>query len=101
DVSLSDEESFTRQGTLNFLDNSLDRSSGTIHARATVGNQDRLLTPGAFARTRLAVSIPQSTLLVPDAAVLSDQSDHAVLVLGKDNVVVQKKVEVGELRGGL
>jgi membrane fusion protein, multidrug efflux system len=101
DVSLSDETNFTRQGTLNFIDNALDRSSGTIHARAILHNEDLLLTPGGFARARLAVSIPQSTLLVPDAAVLSDQSDHAVLVVGKDNVVSQKKVEIGELRGGL
>ena len=101
DISLSDETNYSRQGTLNFLDNALDRSSGTLHARATVANGDLLLTPGGFARARLAVSAPHSTLLVPDAAVLSDQSDHAVLVLGKNNVVVQRKVEVGELRGGL
>ncbi len=101
DIYLSDEAKYTREGTLNFLDNALDRSSGTIHARATVQNMDLLLTPGGFARARLAVATPQSTLLVPDAAVLSDQSDHAVLVLGKDNVVTPKKVEVGDLRGGL
>jgi RND family efflux transporter MFP subunit len=101
DIALSDEVNFSRNGTLNFLDNTLDRSSGTIHARATVQNSDFLLTPGGFARVRLAVAVPQSTLLVPDAAVLSDQSDHAVLLLGKDNVVSEKKVEVGEVRGGL
>ncbi len=83
DISLSDEAKYTREGTLNFLDNALDRSSGTIHARATVQNKDLLLTPGGFARARLAVATPQSTLLVPDAAVLSDQSDQ------------------GDLRGGL
>jgi RND family efflux transporter MFP subunit len=101
DISLSDETSFTRHGTLNFVDNTLNRSSATIHARAIVRNEDLLLTPGGFARVRLAVSTPALTLLVPDAAVLSDQSDHAVMVLGKDNIVMQKKVEVGDLRGGL
>jgi RND family efflux transporter MFP subunit len=100
-VSLSDERKFEREGTLDFIDNALDRGSGTIHARATLQNRDALLTPGGFGRVRLAISTPAPTLLVPDAAVLSDQSDHAVLILGKDNVVVQKKVEVGDLRGGL
>ena len=52
-VSLSDEKSFRRNGTLDFIDNSLDRSSGTIHARATLANTDLLLTPGGFARVRL------------------------------------------------
>jgi multidrug efflux pump subunit AcrA (membrane-fusion protein) len=45
---LSDEHQFVRHGTLNFLDNSLDRASGTIHARATVPNSDLLLTPGSL-----------------------------------------------------
>jgi RND family efflux transporter MFP subunit len=100
-VALADETAFDRIGTLDFVDNALDRGSGTIHARATLQNADALLTPGAFGRVHLAVSGPLSTMLVPDAAVLSDQSDHAVLIVGKDNVVAQKKVEVGGLRGGL
>ena len=53
EISLSDESRFARGGILNFLDNSLDRSSGTIHARATVPNSDLLLTPGAFGRVRV------------------------------------------------
>lgn len=101
EIALADETSFNRTGTLDFVDNTLDRGSGTIHARATLQNADALLTPGAFGRVRLAVSGPTTVMLVPDAAVLSDQADHAVLVVGKDNVVSQKKVEVGELRGGL
>lgn len=100
-IALADETSFNRTGTLDFVDNTLDRGSGTIHARATLQNADALLTPGAFGRVRLAVSGPTTVMLVPDAAVLSDQADHAVLIVGKDNVVGQKKVEVGELRGGL
>jgi len=101
EVSLSDEKDFYRQGTLNFVDNTLDRSSGTIHARAIVPNNDLLLTPGAFARVRLAVSNAAPTLLVPDASVLTDQSDHVVLTVGSDDVVVAKKVQLGEIRNGL
>jgi RND family efflux transporter MFP subunit len=101
DVSLSDEKSFSRQGTLTFVDNVLDRSSGTIHARATVPNGDLLLTPGGFARVRLALSTPSPTLLVPDVSVLPDQSDHIVLTVGPNNVVTPKTVQAGDLRGGL
>jgi RND family efflux transporter MFP subunit len=100
-VALSDDSRYSRPGRLDFVDNAIDRASGTIHARATLQNGDTLLTPGAFGRVRLAVSTPAPALLVPDAAVMSDQSDHAVFVLGKDNGVTQKKVEIGDLRGGL
>ncbi len=101
DASLSDETNFSRQGTLNFVDNALDRSSGTIHARATMLNEDLMLTPGAFARVRLALSTATQVLLLPDASVLADQSEHMVLTVGSDNVVTPKKVEVGDLRYGL
>jgi RND family efflux transporter MFP subunit len=101
DASLSDETNFTRQGTLNFIDNTLDRSSGTIHARATMPNSDLLLTPGGFARVRLALSTPAQVLLVPDASVILDQSDHIVLTVSADNVVTPKQVQVGDVRYGL
>jgi RND family efflux transporter MFP subunit len=101
EVSLSDEDKFTHGGTLDFIDNSLDRASGTIHARATLQNSDALLTPGGFGRVRLAVSSPAPALLVPDAAVLADQGDHSVYVIGEGNVVTLKKVEIGALHGGL
>lgn len=101
DVSLSDEKRFTHHGTLNFVDNELNRASGTIHARAIVPNGDLLLTPGGFARVRLAVSKPKPVLLVPDAAVLADQSDHIVLVDGPNDVAMPRQVQLGDLRGGL
>lgn len=100
-ISLSDEKTYAREGTLNFIDNALNRSSGTIRARATVANTDGMLTPGTFARVRLAISKPTPTLLVPDAAVLNDQANRMVLTVGADSVVKQKFVEVGELRDGL
>lgn len=101
DVSLSDEADFGRQGTLDFLDNALNRSSGTIRARATVANPDLLLSPGQFGRVRLALTTPAPALLVPDAAVLPDQSEHIVLTLGANNMVTPKKVQLGDLRGGM
>jgi len=101
EVSLSDEKRFTREGTLDFVDNTLNRSSGTIHARATIPDRDLLLTPGGFARVRLAVAPPAPALLVPDASVLPDQSEHIVLTIGLNDVVTPKRVELGDLRDGL
>ena len=101
EIALSDEPQFTRQGTLDFVDNVLDRSSGTIHARATVPNPELLLTSGEFARVRLIVGAPVPTLLVPDIAVLPDQSQHIVMTVSPDGTVAAKPVEIGDLRGGL
>jgi RND family efflux transporter MFP subunit len=100
-IALADETHFTHEGTLDFIDNSLDRTSGTIHARATVPDADGLLTPGGFARVRLEVAPPTLTLLVPDASVLPDQSDHIVLTVASNNVVTPKLVQIGDLRDGL
>src|SRR6266853_3131228 len=101
DLALGSEKDFTRQGVLDFINNVLDRSSGTIHARATVRNPELVLTPGEFARVRLAVAHSAPTLLVPDAAVLPDQSEHIVLIVGPNDVVTPKRVQPGDLRDGL
>jgi RND family efflux transporter MFP subunit len=101
ELALSDETKFDRTGTLDFVNNVLDRSSGTIHARATVPNAGLALTPGEFARVRVVVSAPAPTLLVPDAAVLPDQSHHIVLTVSAEGIVTPKLVEVGDLHGGL
>jgi multidrug efflux system membrane fusion protein len=101
EIALSDEKEFTRQGTLDFVDNMVDRSSGTIHARATVPNPDLLLTPGEFARVRLLVGAPAAMTLVPDTAVLPDQSQHLVMTVSEDGTVVPKQVQIGDIRGGL
>ncbi|SAL53680.1 RND family efflux transporter MFP subunit [Caballeronia cordobensis] len=100
-LSPTGDSGFTRTGKFDFIDNALDRSSGTIHARATIPNRDLSLTPGGFARVRLATTAPQPALLVPDAAVLDDQTDHMVYVVGADDVATPRKVQTGDLRGGL
>lgn len=101
EAQLGDEHTYRHQGTLDFVDNALDRSSGTIRARATVPNPDLLLTSGTFARVRLALGAAVPTLLVPDTAILNDQSSHIVLTVGRADEVVPKHVELGELRGSL
>ena len=101
ELALGDDKEYARSGIFDFLDNVLDRSSGTIRARATVPNTDLVLTPGQFARVRVVVAPPSPTLLVPDGAVLPDQSQHMVLTVSVDGTVVPKRVEVGEVRDGL
>jgi membrane fusion protein, multidrug efflux system len=100
-ISLSDENRFAREGTLDFIDNALDRSSGTIHARATVPNPDLFLAPGQFARLRVAIAPPTQVYLLPDAAVMLDQSQRLVMTVGPDATVKPKIVTTGDLRGGL
>jgi multidrug efflux system membrane fusion protein len=100
-LGLSDENNFARQGTLDFVDNALDRSSGTIHARATVPNADLFLAPGQFARLRVAIAPPATVYLLPDAAVILDQSQHLVMTVQPDSTVKPKIVTTGDLRGGL
>ena len=101
EVALGDDKQYERSGVFDFLDNMLDRSSGTIRARATVPNSDLVLTPGQFARVRVVVAPPSPTLLVPDSAVLPDQSQHMVMTVSTDGTVAPKHVEVGDIRGGL
>jgi multidrug efflux system membrane fusion protein len=100
-LGLSDENSFSREGTLDFIDNALDRSSGTIHARATVPNPELFLAPGQFARLRVAIAPPTPVYLLPDSAVVLDQSQRLVMTVGADATVKPKIVTTGDLRGGL
>ncbi|MBV8190389.1 MAG: efflux RND transporter periplasmic adaptor subunit [Alphaproteobacteria bacterium] len=100
-IGLSDETDFSREGTLDFIDNALDRSSGTIHARATVPNPELFLAPGQFARLKLAIAPPTPVYLLPDAAVVPDQSQRLVMTVAPDGTVKPKIVSTGELRGGL
>jgi RND family efflux transporter MFP subunit len=100
-VSLSDEKGWPRHGVLDFVDNELDRSSGTIHARATLANPDLFIAPGQFARLRLPMSAPRPVLLLPDAALTTDQSRKIVMTVAAGGTVVPKPVEIGALSDGL
>ncbi|WP_374726890.1 efflux RND transporter periplasmic adaptor subunit [Paraburkholderia strydomiana] len=100
-LSTAGESSYNRAGKLDFIDNVLDRRSGTIHARATVANSRLDLTPGQFARVRLGVGQALPAMLLPDAAVIPDQSDYLVMTVGNDGTVIPRHVKVGEVRDGL
>ena len=100
-ASLTDEQGWHRRGELDFIDNQLDRGSGTIHARASLPNPDLFIAPGQFARLRIPTGAPRPTLLLPDAAIASDQSQKLVMTVGADGTVVPKPVETGPLSNGL
>jgi membrane fusion protein, multidrug efflux system len=100
-ISLDGDGHFDRHGKLDFIDNAVNRSSGTIHARATVPNPDLTITPGQFARLRVSLGQPAAALLVPAAAVVPDQSRQIVMTVAADGTVVPKVVETGDLYKGL
>ena len=100
-ISLDGDGHFDRHGTLDFIDNAVNRSSGTIRARATVPNPDLILTPGQFARLRVSLGHPAPVLLVPAAAIVADQSRQMVMTVAANGTIVPKVVETGELYHGL
>src|SRR5258708_1686992 len=96
-ISVDGERPWARAGDLDFLDNEIDRRSGTLHARATLANPDMMIAPGGFARVRVPLSASWPQLLGPGAAVGTDQSSKLVMVVQDDGVVVPKPVETGPL----
>lgn len=100
-VRLQDETGYSHVGKLDFTDNGLDPRSGTIRGRATFANPKMFLVPGMFGNMRLAAGGTVRALLVPDAAIQTDQALKAVLVVGADNSVSSKPVTLGPVVDGL
>ena len=100
-IRLLDEPTFTHLGKMDFVDNRVDQATGTIRGRALVPNPGGFLTPGQFGRLQLLGSGEFDALLVPDSAILSDQSRRFVWAVGKDDVPEQRVVEPGNLERGL
>src|SRR5580658_4443998 len=100
-LKLIDEKDFVHLGKIDFVDNVINQSSGTIRGRAVFANPDGIFTPGMFGRVRVPGSPPYMALLIPDAAIGSEQARKYVLVVDDDGVVRQKYVTPGQLDGGL
>jgi RND family efflux transporter MFP subunit len=96
-LKLLDEKDFAHRGTMDFVDNVIDRSSGTIRGRAVFSNADGVLTPGMFGRIRVPGSPTYTALLVPDAAIGTEQIRKFVLVVDAENTAVQRYVTLGPL----
>lgn len=100
-IKLLDEDSFTHEGTIDFVDNRLDENTATLRMRVLVNNEDEVLRPGLFGRVRMAVAPPYDAMLIPDKAILSDQTAKIVMIVNQEDVVEVRPVEPGPLQGDL
>jgi RND family efflux transporter MFP subunit len=99
-AQLMDETAWPLKGTIDFVDNTYDQSTGTIRVRAAFPNADYFITPGQFGRVRVPMSQLHAVLLVPDAAVVTDQSTKMLFSVAPDGTVVPKPVELGPVIDG-
>jgi len=100
-LGLANEEGWPHLGLMDFVDNQLNPTTGTIRARAVFDNKEGYFTPGMFARIRLLGSGEYEALLIEDRAVGTDQSQKFVFVVGADNKVEYRAVKLGRLVDGL
>jgi RND family efflux transporter MFP subunit len=101
DGKLIDEPNWTMKGKLNFVENQVDRGSGTLRVRAVFANPSDRIISGQFAKLRLPASAPHEALLVPEEALVSDQSRKLVMSVSEDGTVVPHVVQLGPNQDGL
>jgi RND family efflux transporter MFP subunit len=100
ELALRDESEFKTKGRVDYVAPELDASTGTLEVRARFENEDDFLTPGLFARLRFPMD-KSLALLVPEAALLSDMQGRYALVVNQENVVEQRRVQIGTQEGAL
>lgn len=98
-IGLSDEQGFPHTGTVDFIDNKVDATTGTVLVRAVVANKDKRLAPGLFARVQLPEGDTVKVVLIDDKAVLTDQDRKYVYVLAGDSVE-RRDVKLGRIVNG-
>lgn len=101
EVELEGEQGYPHKGKLDFLDNRLDKGTGTLRARAVLSNEQGLFSPGMFARVRVTGSGRYMAVLLPDEAIGTDQTNKYVYAVGDDGTVVRRNVTLGPLADGL
>lgn len=101
EIRLQDETAYNWRGTVDFTDNAIDSGSGTMRGRARIANPDYFLVPGTFGNMRLAAGPAHDALLIPDAAVQTDQARKIVLVVEQGGVVGVRPVVLGARIGTL
>lgn len=101
EIGLQTEDGFPHVGTLDYVAPTVNQTTGTLAVRGLIPNPDRVLLPGYFVRVRVPVDQDPNALLVPDTALGTDQSGHYLLVVNKDNVIEQRKVQTGPTEGEL
>ena len=100
-LGLANEDGFPHEGYVDFVENQIDPSTGTIRARAVFSNTDRMFTPGLFARLKLIGSGRYKAALIRDSAIGTDQDKKFVLVLKPDSTVEYRRIELGRLTEGI
>jgi len=101
EARLIDEQGWPHKGHMTFVDNELDPVTGTMLGRATFPNPDHVLLPGMFARARLYGEGEHDAILIPEAAIVTDQATKLVMVVGADDVVEARPIALGPLLDGL
>ncbi len=101
DIRLQDEADYRWKGHIEFLDNALDSSSGTIRGRAVVPNPNAFLTPGMFGHMRRYAAQPTEEMLISDQAVVNDGTRQIAYVVGDDGTVGQRNIEIGRMIDGM
>ncbi|TQF43522.1 hemolysin secretion protein D [Bradyrhizobium sp. UNPF46] len=100
-IGLQTETGYPHEGHLDYVAPTLNQSTGTLAVRGLIPNDKRVLLPGYFVRVRVPFDQEKSALLVPDTALGSDQGGRYLLVVNADNVVEQRKVQIGPVDNGL
>ncbi|APR71632.1 MULTISPECIES: efflux RND transporter periplasmic adaptor subunit [Acinetobacter] len=101
EMGLANTETYPYTGKLNFVSTQIDQRTGTLRVRASIANDSGELAPGMFARVKLTTGNKQSTILIDDQAVGTDQGNNFVLVLGSNNTVEFRPVTLGSVFDGL
>lgn len=101
EMGLANTETYPYTGKLNFVSTQIDQRTGTLRVRASITNDSGELAPGMFARVKLTTGNKQSTILIDDQAVGTDQGNNFVLVLGSNNTVEFRPVTLGSVVDGL
>lgn len=101
EMALIHEEGWPHKGEIDFVDNQLNPATGTIHARCVFPNEDRLMSPGFFARVRIPGSGEYDGLLIRDSAVGDDQGSSYVWVLDAEDKAVYRSIKLGPLLDGM
>jgi RND family efflux transporter MFP subunit len=100
-IGLEGEDGYPHQGVIDFVDNRVNPSTGTIQVRGVLPNDKRILDAGMRARVRIPVSDPHKSLLITERAIGTDQGLKFVYVVNDQNVVERRDVKLGPLSDGL
>jgi RND family efflux transporter MFP subunit len=101
EIGLQTEEGYPHKGVIDYIAPQIDAQTGTLTVRGLFENKTLALLPGLFARIRVPVGRPGDGLLVDDTAIGTSQVGSYVLVLGKDDVIEQRKVTLGPIEGAM